>query len=109
MIDLIIYKAITNPYMRLIRFGDGGIVKAADWTVSATTAWGDSDISLSKDALLGGIQVDISEDLPPGDYDMLIYDNASPSNADTPTFGKRIAWTGKQLMGMPIDLPTVYV
>ena len=103
MNDLIIYGSLTSPYIRLIRIADGGIVAAANWSVSQSTTWGNSDIALTKNDLIGGFPVSLSRDLPPGDYDLLVYDNATP--ADTDTVQKRyvIQWTGTQLMGFPIS------
>ena len=102
--DIIIYQSLTNPYMRLIRVADGGIVAASDWSTSKTTAWGDSDITLTKNDLIGGIPVNISSDLEPGDYDILFYDAASPADSDAVQLGKRIAWSGHAILGLPLDI-----
>lgn len=104
MYSLIIYQALTNPYMRLVRVADGGIVAAADWSISTATVWDDSDITLAKNDLIGGIPVTISEDLEAGDYDMLFYDNGTPADTDEVEIGKRIAWTGHKLLGLPLDI-----
>lgn len=104
MYSLIIYSSLTYPYMRLVRVADGGIVKASDWSISKATEWDDSDITLAKNDLIGGIPITISEDLDTGDYDMLIYDAVSPANGDAVQIGKRIAWAGKMLMGLPLDI-----
>ena len=104
MYSLIIYQSLTNPYMRLVRVADGGIVVAATAAISTATAWGDSDIALAKNALIGGIPVTIPANLEAGDYDMLIYDAASPADTDEVQIGKRIAWTGHQLSGLPLDI-----
>jgi len=109
MCDLIIYKAITNPYFRLVRVGDGGIAVAATGVVSTTTSWAASYTAMTKVTLIGGCPVTIPANLPPGDYDLLIYDNVTPADSDVPSFGKRIAWSGTQILGLPMDLPTVYV
>lgn len=104
MYSLIIYQSLTNPYMRLVRVGDGGIVIAATGLLSKTTAWGDSDMTLVKNALIGGIPVTIPSNLEAGDYDMLFYDAVSPADTDAVEIGKRIAWTGHQLSGLPLDI-----
>lgn len=104
MYSLIIYQVLTNPYMRLVRVADGGIVVAATTAISKTTAWGDSDITLTKNDLIGGIPVTIPATLGAGDYDMLIYDAASPADTDEVKIGKRIAWTGHKLSGLPLDI-----
>lgn len=104
MYSLIVYQTITNPYMRLVRVADGGIVAAADWSISITTAWGDSDIALTKNDLIGGIPVIISKDLEAGDYDLLIYDSDTPAEGQVPLIVRRIAWMGekKLVAGVPI-------
>lgn len=104
MYSLIVHQALSNPYMRLVRVADGGIVAASDWSISKTTAWGDSDIALTKSDLIGGIPVTISKDLEPGDYNILFYDNDTPADTDEVQFGKRISWTGTQLLGLPMDV-----
>ena len=104
MYHLIVYSDLSNPYMRLIRVADGGIVAAADWSISKATTWDDSDIALTHSDLIGGIPIELSEDLAPGDYDLLIYDAASPADTDSVQIGKRIAWDGHQLMGLPMSL-----
>ena len=109
MYDLIIYKAITNPYMRLVRVADGGVVVAATGAVSTTTSWATSYTALTRDDVRGGLLVTIPANTPPGDYDLLIYDAAAPADTDAPAFGKRIQWSGTQILGVPLDIPTVYV
>jgi len=104
MYSLIVYQILTNPYMRLVRVGDGGIVVAATGVVSLTTSWANSATSLSKNALIGGIPITIPATLEAGDYDMLIYDAASPADTNEVQIGKRIAWTGKQLSGLPLNI-----
>jgi len=104
MHSLIIYQTLTNPYMRLVRVGDGGIVHATTGVVSATTSWANSSKSLTKVTLIGGIPVTIPANLEPGDYDMLIYDAASPADSDEVQIGKRIAWSGRKLLGLPMDI-----
>lgn len=104
MNNLIVYQSLTNPYMRLVRVADGGIVAAADWSIALTTTWALSAITLTKDDLIGGIPVTISEDLESGDYDMLFYDAASPADTDAVQISKRIAWSGTQILGLPLDI-----
>lgn len=104
MYNLIIYQVLTYPYMRLVRVGDGGIVNAATAAISKTTAWGDSDFTLTKNDLIGGIPVTIPAALEPGDYDMLFYDNTSPADTDEVQIGKRMEWTGHQILGIPYDI-----
>lgn len=109
MYSSIIYKAITNPYFRIVRVADGGVMVAATGAVSTTTSWDTSYTTLVRDDIRGGLMLTIPEDLPAGEYDLLIYDNASPSDSDAPSWGKRIVWSGKQILGVPLDLLNVYV
>lgn len=106
MYSLIIYQAIAHPYFRLVRVGDGGVMVTLTGVVSKDTAWADSFNTLSKIAELGGIPVTIPATLEPGDYDLLIYDNDTPTNADLPKIARRIAWMGEEklLPGVPISV-----
>jgi len=101
---LIIYRVWTNPCYRLVHVADGKIWDVANSQLAAAPTWGDTDIQLATNNYIGGIPVTIPADLPPGDYDMLFYDAAAPAYTDVVELGKRIAWTGKQLIGLPIDL-----
>ena len=84
--------------------GDGGIVNASTGAISRTTAWADSYTTLNKDDTIGGIPVTIPSNVPAGDYDMLIYDNASPADTDVIEVHRRIAWDGNRLIGLPLEL-----
>ena len=102
--DLIIYSDLTSPYMRIVRVADCGIAIAAGTTISRTTSWATSYTTLTANALIKGIPVNIPQGLPPGDYDLLIYDSASPLASDAVQIGKRIAWDGNRLLGLPLSL-----
>lgn len=104
MYSLIIYNAITNPYMRLVRVGDGGIVHATTGAVAPDTSWANSVTTLAKVALIGGIPVTMPANLEPGNYDLLIYDAASPADTDAVKIGRRIAWSGLLVAGLPVDV-----
>lgn len=104
MYSLIVYQTITNPYMRIVRVADGAVMVAATGAVSKTTAWASSYTTLSKNAVIGGIPVTIPETLPAGDYDILFYDAASPADTDAVQFGRRFAWAGKLIAGLPVDV-----
>ena len=108
MYSLIIYKAVTNPYFRIVRVADGAVMVTLTGALSKTTSWATSYTTLTKDAVIGGIPVTIPEGLQPGDYDLLILDDATPANDDAPAFGYRIAWSGKQILSM-VDIDNVYV
>lgn len=109
MYSLIVYKEINTPYFRIVRVADGAVMVTLTGKLSTTTSWATSYTALTRDDVRGGLLITIPEDLPPGDYDLLIYDNGSPVAADDPKFGKRIAWSGTQILGLPLDLPNVYV
>jgi len=104
MYSLIVYQTITNPYYRIVRVGDGAVMVTVTGALSLTTSWATSFTALAKDAIIGGIPVTIPEELEPGDYDLLFYDAAVPADSDAPSFGRRIAWTGKLVSGIPVDV-----
>lgn len=109
MYSLIIYKAISNPYFRIVRVADGAIMTTLTGALSTTTTWATTVTLLSKVTVLGGIPVTIPEDLPPGNYDLLILDDSTPANDDAPAFGYRFDWDGKRIMGLPQNILNVYV
>ncbi len=102
--SLILYKTITNPYYRIVRVTDGFVMVTLTGALAIDTAWANSYTALAKDALIGGIPVTIPEGLTSGDYDILFYDNDTPVAGDAVQFGRRIAWTGKIISGIPIDV-----
>ena len=104
MYSLIIYQSLTNPYYRVIRVADGAIMTTLTGALSKTTSWATSFTALSKVTLIGGIPVTIPEGLPPGDYDILFYDAGSPADSDVVQFGRRLAWLGKTVGGLPVDV-----
>lgn len=103
MYSLIVYKALTNPYMRIVRVADGAIMNSSTYALSTTTSWANSYTTLTKNAFIGGIPVSLPVDLIPGDYDILFYDAASPADTDVVKRGKRIAWTGI-ISGLPMNV-----
>lgn len=104
MYNLIIYQTVTNPYFRIVRVGDGAVMVTLTGVLSKTTSWANSVTTLSKVTLIGGIPLTIPEALEPGDYDLLVYSAASPADSDAPQFGRRIAWTGRLISGIPLDV-----
>lgn len=104
MYSLIIYNALSNPYMRLVRVGDGGIVHATTGVVAQDTSWSNSVTTLSKVTLIGGIPITMPSNLEPGDYDLLIYDAGSPATGDAVKIGRRVAWSGLLVAGLPVDV-----
>ncbi len=104
MYSLIIYQVLTNPYFRVVRVADGAIMTTLTGALSKTTSWATSYTALAKVTLIGGIPVTIPKGLEPGDYDMLFYDASSPADSDAVKIGKRIAWSGFKLLGLPMDI-----
>ena len=104
MYSLIVYQSLTNPYYRIVRVADGSIMVAATGGLSKSTSWATSFTTLAKVTLIGGIPVTIPVDLEAGNYDILFYDAASPADTDVPSFGRRIAWMGKLVAGLPVDV-----
>jgi hypothetical protein len=104
MYDMIIYRAMTNPYFRVVRVSDGHVMVTLTGALAVDTSWATSFTTLSKDATIGGIPVKIPETLGPGTYDILFYDSASPLATDAVQFGRRFQWAGKMLSGVPIDI-----
>ena len=104
MISLIIYKVMSSPYIRLVRVCDGKVWDSAADALAFAPTWGDTDIALTKNAYIGGYPVTIPANLPAGDYDLLLYDAVTPANTDIVQLGKRISWTEKDLLGLPVEL-----
>jgi hypothetical protein len=102
-IDFIEYTPLVNPVVRFVRVIDALVWDNVAQEGSFTTAWADSAISYPKNAVAGGIPINIPN-LPAGDWDALFYDSASPADTDPLDFAKRIEWTGKQLLNLPIEL-----
>ena len=103
--DIIIYRKLTNPYARFVEVATGLIWDNSNSVLSATPTYGDTDVQLTADnTYIGGTPVKIPALLPVGNFDMLIYDAATPAVADEVLIGKRIAWQGKHIAGLPLNL-----
>ncbi len=103
--DIIIYRKLTNPYARFVEVASGLIWDVANAEKSATPTYADTDVQLTPDnTYIGGTPVKIPALLPVGNYDLLIYDAATPAVADEVLIGKRIGWNGKHIIGLPLDL-----
>lgn len=99
--DLIIYRKMTNPYSRYVFVESGLIWDVANGVLSATPTYGDTDVQHTPDnTYIGGTPIRIPTGLPQGDYDMLIYDSAAIAATDEVVIGKRIGWSGEQLVSM---------
>lgn len=104
MVSFNIYRSITNPVFRLVRVANTMIWDDVNAALAAAPTWADTAIALTANNYIAGLAVTIPTNLPGGDYDLLVYDAASPAYTDTVIIGKRIRWTGKQILGLPIDL-----
>lgn len=109
MIDFIVYpnsvdRPLTNPYMRIVRVADGKVYDKTAKDFSATVTWANSAIILAKDAVIGGIPIEIPETVESGSYDVCVYDSVNPLATDDMQLGKRVIWDGKQLMYLPLDI-----
>ncbi len=103
--DMIIYRKLTSPYARFVEVESGLIWDVANAVLSATPTYGDTDLQLTPDnTYIGGTPVKIPVNLPPGNFDMLIYDSAAIAVTDEVVIGKRIGWIGKRLSHLPISL-----
>ena len=110
MYSLIIYQAITNTaYFRIVRVADGAVMVTLTGVLSKTTAFNTSNTALATDAIIGGFPVTIPANLEPGDYDLLIYDEAAaPVATDIPIIVRRIEWKGPNLVaGVPISIVSI--
>lgn len=104
MYDLIVYKTLTNPYFRIVRVADGFVMTTLTGVLAIDTSWATSYTALAKDAVIGGIPVKIPTGLVAGNYDILFYDAAAPAASDVVQIGRRLAWTGRLISGIPIDV-----
>ncbi len=103
--DLIVYRKLTNPYTRYIEPWTGRIWDVAAGALATSPTYGDTDVQHTADnTYINGTPIKIPKDLPVGDYDMVLYDAATPSASDVPVLGKRIMWGKDSLTGLPIDL-----
>ena len=102
--DFIVYVEFTNPYSRLVLVANGKVWDVANDELALGTTWGDTDIQLAFDAVIGGIPITMPTNLPEGNYDFLLYDAAAPASGDDVQIGKRVRWTKQGLLGIPIDL-----
>ena len=103
--DLIVYRKMTNPYSRYIQVNTGLIWDVAAVALAAAPTYGNTDVQHTADnTYIGGTPIKIPANLPNGDYDMVIYDAATPAVADVPVIGKRIAWASGRLVGLPLEM-----
>lgn len=104
MTKVIIYAALTNPYAQLVEVETDKVWDVTNSVLALTPTYTDTDITMSLNAYYNGYRITIPTSLPAGEYDLLVKENASPANTDTVAVGKRIFWTGTQLLGLPQSL-----
>jgi hypothetical protein len=93
----IIYGAYSNFQYRIIR-----VIDLLQWDFSAEAlaaapTYANTANAVSRDAYVAGFPISLPSGLPGGEYDLLIYDAASPANTDNPSLGRRITWNGNQI------------
>jgi hypothetical protein len=103
MYQTIIYKSLTNPYLRLVHIGNGKIWNPASRELEATPAWADTVITLANNTYIGGVPVEIPEDLPAGEYHLLVYDSLTPAISNSIEVGKLLNWSGSGIIGTLLD------
>ena len=100
----IIYKsasfAPTNPYIQIVHVKSGKVWDASTSLLSAAPTYANTDIALALNAYYNGYPVVIPEDLPAGEYDVVVKDGASPANSDAATFGRRLEWDGANISNL---------
>lgn len=89
---------LTAPYIRLIHRKTKLVVKASDWQKTPGVSYEDSAIVLTKDTGMNGFPITLDPRLPAGEYDVLLYDNASPSDADVAVDHAHWSWTGRDII-----------
>lgn len=102
--DLIVYGTYTNFCYRLVRVTDKKVWDHVNDDLTIDPTYSDTEKAVTIDQTVGGYPIDLDESLPAGEYDLLIYDTASPAYTDVPSVGKRIKWTGRRLNGLPQDI-----
>lgn len=90
---------LTSPYMRLIRRADNKIWDTDAVALAADTTYAHSAIEIAKDDDVVGWPIIIPPTLPAGEYDLLIYDNATPANTDLVVDRCRMRWNGSEMFG----------
>ncbi len=103
--DFLIWVEFTAPYARIAHAFTGEVWDVDADALAFGTTWTNTNITLTLDNDIGAIPITMPANLPGGDYDFIVYDAGSPALGDDPQIGKRITWTGKQILGiLPIDL-----
>ncbi len=91
--------ALTDPYIRLIHRKTKLVVKASTWLPTVGVSYEDSAIVLTKDTGIVGWPITIDTRLPAGEYDLVLYDNASPADTDVAVDHGHLSWTGRDIIG----------
>ncbi len=88
MSDFIFYPSEADWYIRIIRVRDYYIYDNNSGLMDASPTWGNSAIILVWDSEIEGYPVSLPT-LDSSDYDILFYDNASPTSGDTTQYIER--------------------
>ena len=106
MADIMLYRKTGDWSYRII---NPDSEKAWDITANAGSGglvsnptYGNTAIALTHDANLGGYKINIPDNLPAGDYDLLLYNVAAnvASAGDEVAVGKRIGWSGNMIINL---------
>ena len=75
-----IYDPVTACTCRWIRSTDRAVYKPATKTFETSLAFADGLITLTKNTTTNSFPVTLPDDVGPGLYDVLFYDDAAPTN-----------------------------
>jgi len=107
MAHLVIYGAYTNFRYRLVNpftemqwSSANGDTAGDDEMQASPGAYDETTIEVTRDDDIAGFPITIPSDVPAGEYDLLVYDAASPANTDNPSLGKRVVWNGSRIVSV---------
>ena len=101
-VEFNVYGTFTSPYYRLIRVVDQKIWDQEALELSFTPTYNETDVTMTANAYIVGYPIDLPSTLPAGEYDFLVYDDATPANDDTVQVAYRLSCsTGGILLGDP--------
>lgn len=87
-IDRILYDAAGHTgniyYVRFVRLADGYIWDSANGEMSVNPDWEDSAVALSETGTTGQYNIVVPADLPRGNFDIIVYQQAgsAPQHTD---------------------------
>ena len=94
---------LANPYWRLVEPNSKLIYSVATGLAATTTTWANSHTHVTRDTTYGAYFVDLPTGLT-GEWDLLIYDNATPANTDAVLMGKKVNLSANGGLGEPSEL-----